>query len=160
MVSPALRDCYEACSHSCRYGDHYLGLSSYEKPVPFSGRTVENVAALLNNSLNTACRYTVEPKMESRGDTSDGTACETVVEIEDVCRFGMRAAMQFVDTCNLFPSSITARRGINSAGGKSIMQMSILAATCGSKFRIRAEGVEAQETITAPAGYNREDSMR
>ena len=87
--------------------------------------------------------------MESREDISDGTVCEVVIEIEDVFRFDMHAAMQFVDTCNLFHSSITACRGISIADGKSIMQMSILAATRGSEFRIRAEGVDAQEAITA-----------
>ena len=94
-------------------------------------------------------QYTMEPRMESKEDISDGTVCERVVEIEDVGRFDIHAAMQFVDTCDLFHSSITAHRGINSADGKSFMEMSILAATCGSKLRISAEGVDAQEAITA-----------
>ncbi|UCF15308.1 MAG: HPr family phosphocarrier protein [Phycisphaerales bacterium] len=85
--------------------------------------------------------------MESREDISDGTVCEAVVDLGNVGRFDMHGAMQFVDTCNLFHSSITASRGINTADGKSFMQMSILAATSGSKLRIRAEGVDAQEAI-------------
>ena len=87
--------------------------------------------------------------MESREDISDGTVCEVVIEIEDVCRLDMHAVMQFVDTCNLFHSSITAHRGIRSADGKSFVEMSILAATCGSEFRIGAEGADAREAITA-----------
>ena len=87
--------------------------------------------------------------MGSKEDISGGAVCETVVEIEDVCRFDMHAVMKFVDTCNLFHSSITAHRGVNSADGKSIMQMSMLAATCASKFGIRAEGVDAEEAIMA-----------
>jgi phosphotransferase system HPr (HPr) family protein len=87
--------------------------------------------------------------MESREDISDGTVCEAVVDIGEVRRFDIHAAMQFVDTCNLFHSSITARRGTNSADGKSIMQMSIIAATSGSKLSVRAEGVDAQEAINA-----------
>jgi phosphotransferase system HPr (HPr) family protein len=87
--------------------------------------------------------------MESREDVSDGTVCEAVVDMERVRRFDVHAAMQFVDTCNLFRSSINARRGTNSADGKSVMEMSILAATCGSKLSIRAEGVDAQDAINA-----------
>lgn len=115
----------------------------------YSSKTLELAVSESAKAVGSSCGYTVEPKMESKEDMSSGTVCETVVEIEDVCRFDMHAVMEFVDTCNLFHSSITARRGINSADGKSIMQMSTLAATCGSKLRISAEGVDAQEAITA-----------
>jgi phosphocarrier protein len=33
--------------------------------------------------------------------------------------------------------------------GKSIMQMSMLAATCGTKLKIKAEGVDAQQAVDA-----------
>lgn len=91
----------------------------------------------------------IGPKMEAREDISDPTFREAVIDIGDVRRFDMHAAMEFVDTCNLFHSNITAHRGISSADGKSFMEMSILAATCGSKLRIRAEGVDAQEAMEA-----------
>jgi len=120
------------------------------QPASYSSSNMLELATSESaKAVGPGCRPTMEPKMGSKEDISDGTVCETVVEIEDVCRFGMHAVMQFVDTCNLFHSSITARHGINSADGKSIMQMSMLAATCASKFRIRAEGVDAQEAIKA-----------
>jgi phosphocarrier protein HPr len=74
---------------------------------------------------------------------------EMTVEIKNADGLHMRPAMQFVDLASRFDSSITVSNDQTSADGKSIMQMSMLAATCGTRLRIRAEGPDAEQAIEA-----------
>ncbi len=74
---------------------------------------------------------------------------EMTVEIKNADGLHMRPAMQFVDLASRFDSSITVSNDQTSADGKSIMQMSMLAATCGTRLRIRAEGPDAENAIEA-----------
>ena len=73
--------------------------------------------------------------------------CEAEVEIKNADGLHMRPAMQFVDIANRFDCDITVSNSENTVDGKSIMQMSMLAATCGTKLRIRAEGSDAGEAV-------------
>ena len=75
--------------------------------------------------------------------------CETAVEIKNADGLHMRPAMQFVDVASQFECDITVSNSENSVDGKSIMQMSMLAATVGSKLTIKAEGANAQRAIDA-----------
>ena len=59
----------------------------------------------------------------------------------------MRPAMQFVDVASKFKCDVTVSNGQNCVDGKSIMQMSMLAATCGTSLTIRTEGSDAEEAI-------------
>jgi len=61
----------------------------------------------------------------------------------------MRPAMHFVDVANRFASEITVTHGDNSVDGKSIMQISMLAATQGTKRCIEARGADANEAVQA-----------
>lgn len=61
----------------------------------------------------------------------------------------MRPAMQFVDIANSFDSKISVTSRKTTVDGKSIMQMSMLAATCGTKLKIRAEGHDAENAVAA-----------
>jgi len=61
----------------------------------------------------------------------------------------MRPAMQFVDMASRFACDIKVSNPECVADGKSIMQMTMLAATQGSKLTIRAEGSDAEDAITA-----------
>ena len=79
----------------------------------------------------------------------DKLVCETEVEIRNADGLHMRPAMQFVDIANQYQSSIAVSNGQTSVDGKSIMQMSMLAATCGTKLKIRAEGADANEAVGA-----------
>lgn len=79
----------------------------------------------------------------------DKPVCETEVEIKNTDGLHMRPAMQFVDIANHFDCEITVSNGENSVEGKSIMQMSMLAATCGTKLKIKAEGADAKQAIDA-----------
>ncbi len=73
--------------------------------------------------------------------------CELEVEIKNADGLHMRPAMQFVDVANQYECDITVSNNENEVDGKSIMQMSMLAATCGTKLKIKAEGVDAQRAI-------------
>jgi len=73
--------------------------------------------------------------------------CEVEVQIENADGLHMRPAMQFVDIANQYDSEITVSNEDNSVDGKSIMQMSMLAATYGSTLKIRARGSDAQQVI-------------
>ena len=75
--------------------------------------------------------------------------CETEVEIKNADGLHMRPAMQFVDIANQFECDVTVSNNETSVDGKSIMQMSMLAATCGTKLMIKTEGSDAQKAITA-----------
>ncbi len=77
------------------------------------------------------------------------TAYEATVEIKNADGLHMRPAMQFVDIANQFDCDITVSNGENTVDGKSIMQMSMLAATCGTKLAVKAEGPNAEEAIQA-----------
>ncbi len=74
---------------------------------------------------------------------------ETTVEIMNADGLHMRPAMQFVDLASRFNCEVTVSNDQTTADGKSIMQMSMLAATCGTRLKIRAEGPEAEKAIEA-----------
>jgi phosphocarrier protein HPr len=74
---------------------------------------------------------------------------ETTVEIKNAEGLHMRPAMQFVDTASRFDCDIIVSNGQTNADGKSIMQMSMLAATCGTRLHLRAEGPEAVQALEA-----------
>lgn len=83
------------------------------------------------------------------GGTVQNTVCELEVEIKNADGLHMRPAMQFVDTASKFQASITVSNAETSVDGKSIMQMSMLAATCGTRLKIKAEGADAAEAAEA-----------
>ena len=87
--------------------------------------------------------------MLSGEETLEKDFFETEVEIKNTDCLHMRPAMQFVDVANRFESEITVSNNKDSADAKSIMQMTVLAATCGTKLKIKAEGTDAEEAIEA-----------
>jgi phosphocarrier protein HPr len=87
--------------------------------------------------------------MQAEENTLEKVICEAEVEIRNADGLHMRPAMQFVDIANQFGCDITVSNTENSVDGKSIMQMSMLAATYGTKLKIRTEGADAQEAIKA-----------
>lgn len=82
-------------------------------------------------------------------NTLENEVVEAELEIRNVDGLHMRPAMQFVDIANRFESHITVSNDQTNIDGKSIMQISMLAATCGTKLRIKAEGPDAREAIQA-----------
>ncbi|MHC4619865.1 MAG: HPr family phosphocarrier protein [Planctomycetota bacterium] len=79
----------------------------------------------------------------------ESLVCETQVEIKNADGLHMRPAMQFVDVANRFECDVTVSNEENSVDGKSIMQMSMLAATCGTRLKLKAAGPDAQQAIDA-----------
>jgi len=77
------------------------------------------------------------------GETVEKGYFEIEVQIKNSDGLHMRPAMQFVDIANQYQSSIQVSNEQTVADGKSIMQMSMLAALCGSKLKIKAEGADA-----------------
>lgn len=75
--------------------------------------------------------------------------CETEVEIKNAAGLHMRPAMQFVDVASRFKCAVTVSNAQTEADGKSIMQMSMLAATVGTKLKIKAEGADAPQLVDA-----------
>ena len=85
--------------------------------------------------------------MRQGEDILEEVVCEMEVEIKNADGLHMRPAMQFVDVANQFDCDVTVSSGEIKVDGKSIMQMSMLAATCGTKLKIKAEGADAQKVI-------------
>ncbi len=77
------------------------------------------------------------------------SVCEIEVEIMNADGLHMRPAMQFVDLAGQFDSDIHVSNEEQCVDAKSIMQMTMLAATCGTKLRIKAEGADAAEAIVS-----------
>ncbi|MHC4293380.1 MAG: HPr family phosphocarrier protein [Planctomycetota bacterium] len=74
---------------------------------------------------------------------------ETEIEIKNSDGLHMRPAMQFVDLANEFDCDISVSNNQDTADAKSIMQMTILAATYGTKLKVKAKGSDAKEAIQA-----------
>lgn len=87
--------------------------------------------------------------MQAGQDSLEKIVCESTVEIKNADGLHMRPAMQFVDIASQFESDITVSNTENDVDGKSIMQMSMLAATCGTKLKIKAEGTDAKQAVDA-----------
>ncbi|HSV27281.1 MAG TPA: HPr family phosphocarrier protein [Sedimentisphaerales bacterium] len=73
----------------------------------------------------------------------------TEVEVRNPDGLHMRPAMQFVDVASQFTSNIEVSNGEYTVDGKSIMQVTMLAATCGTKLLIKATGEDAEEAVKA-----------
>jgi phosphocarrier protein HPr len=87
--------------------------------------------------------------MQTEQDSLKKIARETEVHIKNADGLHMRPAMQFVDAASRFVSDITVSNNENTVDGKSIMQMSMLAASCGTRLKVKAEGPDAQEALNA-----------
>lgn len=75
------------------------------------------------------------------------SAYEIEVEIRNSDGLHMRPAMLFVDAASRFKCDIKVANAKTVVDAKSIMQMTMLAATCGTKLKITAEGSDAEEAI-------------
>ncbi len=82
-------------------------------------------------------------------DSLENTVREAELEIKNSDGLHMRPAMRFVDVANKFDSDVTVSNGETNVDGKSIMQITMLAATCGTKLQIRVEGQDAKEAMDA-----------
>jgi len=74
-------------------------------------------------------------------------AFEIEVEIMNAQGLHMRPAMQFVDIASRYSATITVSNGDTDVDAKSIMQMTMLAATCGTRLKVKAEGDDAEKAL-------------
>jgi len=88
-------------------------------------------------------------KMQAEEDTLENIVCDIELEIKNTDGLHMRPAMKFVDIANRFESEINVNNGETNVDGKSIMQISMLAATCGTKLKVTARGPDARQAINA-----------
>jgi phosphotransferase system HPr (HPr) family protein len=88
-------------------------------------------------------------KMQAEEDTLENIVYDVELEIKNSDGLHMRPAMKFVDIANRFESEINVSNGETNVDGKSIMQISMLAATCGTKLKVTAKGPDAQQAINA-----------
>jgi len=82
-------------------------------------------------------------------ETLEELIFEKEVEIKNADGLHMRPAMQFIDVASCYECDITVSNGETTVNGKSIMEMSMLAATCGTKLKIRTSGVDAEKAMDA-----------
>jgi phosphotransferase system HPr (HPr) family protein len=87
--------------------------------------------------------------MQAEDDTLEKLVCETEVEIKNTDGLHMRPAMKFIEIASRFSSDIIVSNNQTDVDGKSIMQMSMLIATCGTKLKIKADGPDAKQAIEA-----------
>jgi len=87
--------------------------------------------------------------MQAGEETLERLGAEITVEIKNADGLHMRPAMLFVDLASQFDCDIVVSNGQTDGDGKSIMAMSMLAATYGTRLKITAEGPEAEKAIAA-----------
>lgn len=83
---------------------------------------------------------------------------ERTAEVRSPEGLHMRPAMQFVECANSFKSRINVYKQEQCVDGKSIMQITMLAAVQGTKLRIVAEGDDAAEAVEALAEIVEQDT--
>lgn len=73
--------------------------------------------------------------------------------VELINRLGLhaRAASKFVEQASRFRAEIRVRHNDEEVNGKSILGLLLLAAPCGSKLTISAEGEDAEQALAALA---------
>jgi len=77
--------------------------------------------------------------------------CSAIATIVNKLGLHARPAMMFVETASRYNCDIRVKRTDSSEAfdGKSIMQMMMLAGTCGTKIEIHAEGDDAETAVKA-----------
>ncbi|MFC3150672.1 HPr family phosphocarrier protein [Litoribrevibacter euphylliae] len=73
------------------------------------------------------------------------------IEVTLINKLGLhaRAAAKLVNTATSFSSNITINKDSQSANGKSIMAVMMLAASCGTQLTISAEGQDEENALKA-----------
>lgn len=85
--------------------------------------------------------------MASRADQS----VTREVQIANKLGLHARPAMQFVELANRFKAVVTVSKEAQMVDGKSIMQVMLLAASCGTNLLLSADGPDAADAIDALA---------
>jgi phosphotransferase system HPr (HPr) family protein len=88
----------------------------------------------------------IEPPM-----SDDPTVARRQVEITNSLGLHMRPANRFVEVALQFQSDVRVHYNGNEYNGKSILELTSLAAECGSRLDLEARGADATAAIDALA---------
>ncbi|HKQ62938.1 MAG TPA: HPr family phosphocarrier protein [Candidatus Polarisedimenticolaceae bacterium] len=71
------------------------------------------------------------------------------IEVRVGNRLGLhaRAAARFVHVANTFHAKVTVHKGGSRVNGKSILGLLTLAAACGARLRVQAEGRDEEQAV-------------
>ncbi|MGH7907776.1 MAG: HPr family phosphocarrier protein [Candidatus Binataceae bacterium] len=74
---------------------------------------------------------------------------EGTLEVRNRLGLHLRAAATLAETVNRFSSAVTVARGKNQVSARSVTGLMMLGAEQGVKLKIRAEGDDARDAMTA-----------
>lgn len=81
----------------------------------------------------------------------DPRTSRTVIEITDPCGLHMRTAQRFAGVAGRFRADVRVHRAGQWADGKSVLDLMVLAAGCGSRLEVEARGPDAEAATTSLA---------
>ena len=76
-------------------------------------------------------------------------AAEATVEIKNRLGLHLRAASTLAQALRQFSSAVTLSNGVQEVNARSVTSLMMLGASQGTKLKARAEGSDAQETLSA-----------
>lgn len=81
----------------------------------------------------------------------DTTVAHRQVEITNGLGLHVRPAMKFVELASRFQSEVRVRHNNNEFNGKSLLELTMMAAECGTRLELETRGPDAQQAIEALA---------
>jgi phosphocarrier protein HPr len=85
----------------------------------------------------------------------DTTVAHRQVEIKNGLGLHVRPAMKFVELASRFQSDVRVRHNNNEFNGKSLLELTMMAAECGTRLELEARGPDAAAAVEALAGLVR-----
>ena len=76
-----------------------------------------------------------------------------LVEVTNELGLHLRAASRFVQVCRRFQSAIRVSCGGQVADGSSVLDLMSLAAECGARLELEADGPDAREAVAALVSF-------
>jgi phosphocarrier protein len=84
--------------------------------------------------------------------SQDITVAHRQVEITNGLGLHVRPAMKFVELAARFQSDVRVRHNDNEFNGKSLLELTMMAAERGTRLELEARGPDAVEAVEALAG--------
>src|SRR6516165_5201866 len=81
----------------------------------------------------------------------DTTVAHRQVEIINSLGLHVRPAMKFVELASRYQSDVRVRHNNNEFNGKSLLELTMMAAECGTRLDLEARGPDAVEAVEALA---------
>ena len=81
----------------------------------------------------------------------DMTVAHRQVEITNYLGLHVRPASRFVELASRFQSEVRVRSNNNEFNGKSLLELTMMAAECGTRLELEARGPDADAAVEALA---------